>query len=365
MVRSRPEATFTVKLLEEVAVPAGVVTDIVPVVAPVGTVAVIWVALFTVNGAEVPLNFTEVEPVKLVPMMVTLDPTNPLVGVKLVIEGAEAETVKLAEDVAVPAGVVAEIFPVVAPAGTLAVIFVLLLIVNVADVPLNLTEVAPVRLVPVIATLVPAVPDAGVKLVMVGDGCVTVKALGEVALPPGVVTRIEPVVAAAGTVVVICVALFTVNVAAVPLKESAEAPVKFVPVITTLVPEVPLVGVKLEIAGAGRFTVKFPAELADPPGVATEIFPVVAPTGTGAVICVALVTVNVAAVPLNDKAVAPIRFVPVTVTLTPTSPLAGVKPVIVGAAGVTVKLPAELAVPFGVTSEILPVVAPAGTVAVI
>lgn len=363
MVRSSPDATFTMKLLEEVTVPAGVVTDMVPVVAPVGTVAVIWVALFTVKVADVPLNFTEVAAVKPVPVMVTLAPTNPLVGVKLAIVGVEAEMVKFAEEVAVPAGVVAEIFPVVALEGTVAVIFVLLLTANVADVPLNFTEVVPVRLVPVIATLVPTVPVVGVKLVIAGDGCVTVKALGEVALPPGVVTRIEPVVAAAGTAVVICVVLFMVNVAAVPLNESAEAPAKFVPEITTLVPEVPLVGVKLEIVGAGMLTVKFAAELADPPGVVTEIFPVVAPTGTEVVICVALVTVKVATVPLNDSAVAPVRFVPVIVTLAPTRPLAGVKLAMVGAAAVMVKLADELAVPFGVTSEIFPVVAPAGTVA--
>ena len=334
--------------------------------APVGTSAVIWDAVFTVKVvAAVPLNFTEVAPEKLVPLSVTLTPTIPLVGVKLAIVGTAAETEKLAADVAVPPGVVIVILPVVAPGGTPAVIFVPLFTVKVADVPLNFTELAPVKFVPVMATLVPVVPVVGVKLVIVGALAVTVKALGEAALPPGVVTRIEPVVAPAGTLVVICVALFTVKVADVPLKESADAPVKFVPVMDTLVPEAPLVGVKLEIVGAAALTVKFPDEVTVPPGAVSEIFPVVAPGGTAAVICVALLIVKVAAVRLKETVVAPARLVPVMVTLAPTTPLAGAKLAIVGTATVTVKVPAELVAPLGVVSEILPVVAPAGTVAVI
>jgi hypothetical protein len=43
------DPTVTVKLLALVAVPAAVVTAIGPVVAPVGTVAVICVASLTVN----------------------------------------------------------------------------------------------------------------------------------------------------------------------------------------------------------------------------------------------------------------------------------------------------------------------------
>jgi len=78
----------TVKLAADVAVPEGVVTEIVPVVAPEGTVAVICVELFTVNEeATVPLNLTVVAPVRFVPVIVTFVPTHPLVGVKLVIVG--------------------------------------------------------------------------------------------------------------------------------------------------------------------------------------------------------------------------------------------------------------------------------------
>jgi hypothetical protein len=76
-------------------------------------------------------------------------------------------------------------------------------------------------------------------------------------------------------------------------------------------------------------------------------------------------TVNVVAlVPLNVTAVAPVKFVPVITTEVPTGPLVGTKLVIVGA-GATVKLLALVTVPLSVVTEIGPVVAPAGTVAVI
>jgi len=45
---------------------------------------------------------------------------------------------------------------------------------------------------------------------------------------------------------------------------------------------------------------------------------------------VAEVTVKLALTALNATAVAPVRFVPLIVTLVPSSPLVGVKPVIVG-----------------------------------
>ena len=72
-------------------------------------------------------------------------------------------------------------------------------------------------------------------------------------------------------------------------------------------------------------------------------------------------TVKVALAPLNATAVVPVKFEPLMVTPVPTGPLAGVKPVIVGGL-ITVKLPALVAVPPGVVTLIVPVVAPAGTV---
>jgi len=72
-----------VKFVELVPVPTELVTVIRPVVAPVGTVAVICVLLLTVNVAFVPLNLTLVAPVKFVPVIVTEVPTGPLVGPRL------------------------------------------------------------------------------------------------------------------------------------------------------------------------------------------------------------------------------------------------------------------------------------------
>jgi hypothetical protein len=70
-------------------VPPAVTTLILPLVAPVGTVAVIWVDEFTVKlVAFVVLNRTAVAPVKFVPVMTTVVPTGPLVGLKDVTVGA-------------------------------------------------------------------------------------------------------------------------------------------------------------------------------------------------------------------------------------------------------------------------------------
>lgn len=59
-----------------------------PVVAPNGTVTLICVSEFTVKEANTPLNETPVVDARLVPVMVTGVPMDPLVGVKLLIVGA-------------------------------------------------------------------------------------------------------------------------------------------------------------------------------------------------------------------------------------------------------------------------------------
>src|SRR5438445_5494863 len=104
---------------------------------------------------------------------------------------------------------------------------------------------------------------------MAGAGHPTVRALALVAVPPGVFTLSGPVVAPLGTVAEIEVAEVTVKfVALVPLNRTAEAPVKFVPVICTVVPTEPLVGEKLVIVG-GLTTVKLLALVAVPAEVVT------------------------------------------------------------------------------------------------
>src|SRR5712691_13134574 len=97
-------ATVTVKLLELLAVPPGVVTLIAPLVAPLGTVAVICVSELTVQEAAAPLKATAVAPVTCEPLIVTAVPTGPLAGLNELIVGAAltAVTVKPVELVGVP-----------------------------------------------------------------------------------------------------------------------------------------------------------------------------------------------------------------------------------------------------------------------
>src|SRR5215469_1077106 len=59
------------------------------------------------------------------------------------------------------------------------------------------------------------------------------------------------------------------------------------------------------------------------PGVVTVMGPVVAPGGTVVVIVPEGLTVKVAATPLNETAVAPMKVVPVIVTPVPTGPKIG------------------------------------------
>src|SRR5207302_3832005 len=61
-------------------------------------------------------------------------------------------------------------------------------------------------------------------------------------LPPEVVTVTVPLVAPPGTLVVISEAETTLNLAAVPLKLTAVAPVRLVPRMITFVPAAPDVG---------------------------------------------------------------------------------------------------------------------------
>ena len=82
-VRPGPE---TVKALTLVAKPSAVVTVILPVEAPIGTVHVIELAETKELVAIVPLNLTT-PPVKFVPLIVTVVPTAPMVGVNDVIVG--------------------------------------------------------------------------------------------------------------------------------------------------------------------------------------------------------------------------------------------------------------------------------------
>ena len=104
--------------------------------------------------------------------------------------------------------------------------------------------------------------------------------------------------------------------------------------MTTVVPPAsgPNVGAKPEMLGAGRYP-KVPADVPVPFGVVTLTVTAPAPAGATAVICVAELTVKlVALMPPNCTAVAPVKPVPVMMTLVPPAagPDVGARPVIVG-----------------------------------
>ena len=146
-----------------------------PVVAPVGTVAVICVAESTWNDvALVVLNFTTlvvkvaplIVPLKFVPVIVTDVPTGPKAGVNELIVGAgTGVTVKLVVLVFCPAAVYTWIGPVVAPAGTTAVAPVVLGFVGVTRLEvLKRTPVTVALNVPLSVTVEPTMPLAGEKV---------------------------------------------------------------------------------------------------------------------------------------------------------------------------------------------------------
>ena len=212
--------TVTVKLTPLLATPPTVTTTF-PVAAPLGTGATILVALQLVGVAAVPLNVTVLVPCvapKLAPVIVTDAPTNPDVGLRLVMLGPGVVTVKLTPLLATPPTATTTL-PVVAPAGTGATMLVALQLVGVAPIPLKVTVLVPwlaPKLAPLIVTDVPRTPDVGLRLVMLGGGTVTVKLTPLLATPPTVTTTF-PVVAPLGTGATMLVAAQLVGVAAMPL----------------------------------------------------------------------------------------------------------------------------------------------------
>jgi hypothetical protein len=289
----------TVKFAALVAVPPGVVTLILPVVPPDGTVAVILVDELTAKDDKTLLNVTLLTLTKLVPLIVTEVPTGPELGENELMVGlGGVVTSKFLELVAVPPGVVTRILPSAAPDGTVAVILVEEFTVNEAEALLNVTLLTLTKLVPLIVTEVPTGPELGEKELIVGAGGeVTSKPLELVAVPPGVVTRILPSVAPEGTVAVIFVEEFTVKDAETLLNVTAEVvkplPLKLVPLMVTEVPTGPEAGEKELIVGDGMevVTVKLDRLEPVPPDAVTLIGPDVAPEGTVAVILVEEFTV--------------------------------------------------------------------------
>src|SRR5437764_5194519 len=155
-----------------------------------------------------PLKPTCVACTKPVPVITTLAPTAALVGEMLLIVGS---TRNVAELVAVVDPAWTAIFPALPAAGTVAVMLVGPFTVKTAAAPLNATDVAEVKPDPVIVTLLPTMPLAGVNPLIARVGAPEAVKLPElVAVPSGVVTVRGPVPAPAGTVAVIRLAETTV-----------------------------------------------------------------------------------------------------------------------------------------------------------
>jgi hypothetical protein len=199
----------------------------------------------------------------------------------------------------------------------------LIMVNEVAATPPKLTAVVVDRFVPVIVTVPPAPVIFGVKDESVGSGMKVKPGLD--AVPAAVTSDTSPEFPPP-TIAEIDVEELTVKLALAPPNLTPVISEKFVPVIVTLVPLAPVVGVKELIVG----NIPKPLFEADPPGVITVIFPDV-PEPTTALMVVGETTVkDTEGVPPKDTAVAPFRFVPVIVTVSPLLAPVGEKEVIVG-----------------------------------
>lgn len=178
----------------------------------------------------------------------------------------------------------------------------------------------------------------GCDVMVSPTGVVTVKSETLVAVLPATVTVIFPVDASDGIVVVMLVEVLAVTVAAVPLKFTVLADgvlLKFVPVMVTVVPTGPEVGVNEVIVGTGAApTIKFVADCTVTQFTVTEILPVTDEAGTVVLMVVVVLPLTVAARLLKKVtallAGVVLKFVPVITTGVPMGPVVGVNEVIVG-----------------------------------
>jgi hypothetical protein len=106
-----------------------------------------------------------------------------------------------------------------------------------------------VKFVPVTSTYCPRIATDELTDVMVG-ATLALKAVALTAVPFAVTTAIGPAILPDGAVALIEVALTTEKAAETPLNSTCWVPAKFVPVIFTEVPAVPLLGENEVITGA-------------------------------------------------------------------------------------------------------------------
>ena len=241
-------------------------------------------------------------------------------------------------------------------------------VIKSTRVPLKLTIFSlgvVLKLVPVMVTVVPSAPLAGVKLVMVGLPT-TVKSDVLVMSTPLEVTVIGPVAAPDGTVVVMLVEELNVAGVETVLNFTLTGVVKFVPVMSTGAPDAPLAGLNPVIVGVGRTVNVGPVTVT--PFNVNVTGPVVAPTGTIVVnfLPVGFELETTASTPLNLTTFCEgvvLKLSPFIVTVAPTAPpLGGLRLVIIGV-GNKVK-PVLVAIPPGVVTDTFPEV-PLATIAMI
>ena len=139
--------------------------------------------------------------------------------------------------------------------GVIQVIVVLFTTLReVADNPPNVTEVAPVKFLPVIVTFVPpAMPPDDGEMPVISGGVIKVKDKNATLVPYSVLTITPAAPLLRRGVIQVIVVLFTTlrEVAGNPLNDTKVASVKDVPVIVTLVPPdvLPVNGKMLLITG--------------------------------------------------------------------------------------------------------------------
>lgn len=295
-----------------------------PLLARLGNLATIRVGDSTWNRARRPWNVTRVAPPKLLPTIVIHAPARARRGLTDTIHGRGLNCWEL---IARPSGVVTVTWPIRACFGTRATIEVGEIRTKCALRPAKRTLDVADRFVPLMRTRVRAMARPGERDVITGRG---LNGVALEAVPPGVTRVSSPAAAPPGTTAVTRVADVTLKpFAAVPSNSTAFVPSRFVPVIVTCVPALPLPGENEAIPGSGlKLSVLQPRPFA----VVTPIVPTAAVGGTVAVISDGESTVkSVASVPENLTAVASVKFAPRIVTFAPARAWLGLKERITGA----------------------------------
>jgi hypothetical protein len=149
-------------------------------------------------------------------------------------------------------------------------------------------------------------------------------------VPTPVVTLKLPLVPFPTTAAIEVLLNIVKEVAAVPPKLTAVVPVKFVPVMITVSALLELVGVKDVMVGVLAERRIKPVLVAIPKGVVTLSVPVLPDPTTAVIVVLFTTTKEIAAVPPKLTAVAPVKLVPVIVTVAPAAAEVGVKEVMVG-----------------------------------